>query len=583
MPSSLPDTSPGNNPANAKMGYVWEEVPDMCGFGNLGHGVMPDKHEICLMNWDTRRAMCVTLPNPDGHEPPDHDPEFNKPLETVARALRGLLDGLPADTVAVDLDAAGGLVSSSTDPALDRTPRSHHTALAAFDLPAAGAAGRPAILRSQLLEVGRLMGPVDLVSYCSDSGSESGAGRRYVFKNDFLAEENSWTELQLLARLPPHPHLALVDRVVVDEATGEWVVGFTMRYVEGESLDQGPRRPRLKMKWLRQLMDTVDDLNLKHGVVHQDIAGRNLIVDQETDSIVLIDFNTAYRVGVEKSPGAGFSCEGRWGVRDDVKGVLVFLYEYITRDPALTRYWLHLVDEKDVRDPAKWVKHPDAELDDDVAEFYIEAMAWARRRRAGQQMAHYSEAPEPLQWPAAPASALGGERGSCPLLNWYRPPAALVDPSRQLLCTGRYADEEEAMAAVAAAPPPTTSPTVSEVVAPIAPDETPASVPAPVASPAPPITTTANTDNDGVQADPGRRRNLRPRKTATPPPMATRAPTPTTTTTTSPTRKRPSSQGTAEAAAAGTGRAKRTRISPVVKSRDTTKAPSGRRDVAARA
>ena len=595
MASPPPGTSPGStNPASAKMGYEWEEMPDLCGFGQLGHAVLRDQHKILLRNGDTRRAVWVTLPNPDGHEPPDHDPEFNKPLETAARALRGLLDQLPADTVAVDLDAAGGLVSSSTNPALGFTRRSRHTALAAFDLPIPG---RPAIPRSQLAEVGRFTGPVDLVSDCSDrgSGSEPGAGRRYVFKNDFPAARSFWTELQLLARLPPHPHLALLDRVVVDEATGEWVVGFTMRHVEGESLEQGPRRPQLKMKWLRQLMATVDDLNLKHGVVHQDIAGRNLIVDRATDSIVLIDFDAAYRVGVEKDPQEGLDSEGRWGVRDDVKGVLVFLYEYITRDPALTQYWLHLVDEKDVRDPAKWVKHPDAELDDDVAEFYVEAMAWARRRRAARQMAHYSEAPEPLQWPAAPASAPDGEPGSCPVLNWYRPPAALVDPARQLLCTGRYADEEEAMAAVAAPPPPTTSPTasVSEVVAPVDRTETPASVPPPVAaSLAPPITTSAATDNDGgVRAEPTRGRNLRPRKATTPPPVAARAraraPTSTTrtTTTTSPKRKRPSSrQGTAEeAAAGGTGRVKRTRISPAAKGGDTTKAPPGRRGVAAKA
>ncbi|KAK3898432.1 hypothetical protein C8A05DRAFT_37975 [Staphylotrichum tortipilum] len=116
----------------------------------------------------------------------------------------------------------------------------------------------------------------------------------------------------MLARLPPHPHLALVDRVVLDES-----------------------RPALKMKWLRQLMGTVDDLNLKHGTIQQDIAGRNLILDRETDSIMLINFNTAYRVGVEKGT---LGAEGRWGIRDDGKGVLVFLYEYNTRDPALARY-----------------------------------------------------------------------------------------------------------------------------------------------------------------------------------------------------------------------------------------------------
>jgi hypothetical protein len=48
---------------------------------------------------------------------------------------------------------------------------------------------------------------------------------------------------------------------------------------------------------------------------------------------------------------------------------LVFLYQYITRDPELGFYELHNVDEEPLKEPAKWVKHPDIELDHSVADF----------------------------------------------------------------------------------------------------------------------------------------------------------------------------------------------------------------------
>lgn len=35
----------------------------------------------------------------------------------------------------------------------------------------------------------------------------------------------------------------------------------------------------------------VDHLSLEMGIMHQDIAPRNLLVDPETDKIILIDFN----------------------------------------------------------------------------------------------------------------------------------------------------------------------------------------------------------------------------------------------------------------------------------------------------
>ncbi len=240
------------------------------------------------------------------------------------------------------------------------------------------------------------MGPVDVVAYSESSSGGSPVGhdksKRYVFKYANKSAVSLWGEVQLLARLPPHPNMVLLDRVVVDEVTRSQVVGFTMRYVAGgQTLDKS--RPAFKLRWLRQLIQAVDDLNLKYGVIHQDIADRNLMIDPDTDSITLIDFNTAARVGVVRR-GRSRDFEGEDPSRDDgtltriwlrafstladclsdlllylVKGVLVFLYEYITRDPNLSFYQLNEVDDKAFKDPARWTKHPDVELDHEVADF----------------------------------------------------------------------------------------------------------------------------------------------------------------------------------------------------------------------
>jgi hypothetical protein len=66
-------------------------------------------------------------------------------------------------------------------------------------------------------------------------------------------------------------------------------------------------------------------------------------------------------------------------------------------------------------------------------------------------MAHYSEAPEPLDWPDLPDRArdmsgvIGGRRSKGrPYLEWKRPASSRLDLGRRLLATGRYADEEKA-------------------------------------------------------------------------------------------------------------------------------------------
>ena len=68
-------------------------------------------------------------------------------------------------------------------------------------------------------------------------------------------------------------------------------------------------------------------------------------------------------------------------------------------------------------------------------------MAWVRKRRAEKPIVHWTEAPEPIDWPDLPAEAkhgmmkdtLGGQREAGVHLNWKPPPASKIDSARRLL------------------------------------------------------------------------------------------------------------------------------------------------------
>ncbi|KAK4108988.1 hypothetical protein N656DRAFT_801410 [Canariomyces notabilis] len=306
-----------------------------------GNAVCEKEFLVQLFDPDARGEIRVTPPNPHGFEPPKDNPEFR--LHTCDR-----------------------LLSSPRIP----TPS------------------------------GRLHPGVDLVSY-RPSRFPSPGGKdenRYVFKYKSKNPQELWNEIQMLARFPKHPHIAWLDRLVLDEMTGSQVVGFTMRYAANGSLDKS--KPLFKLRWLKQLMQVIDDLNLQHGIIHQDVHARNLVTDPATDSY--------------------------------------------------SQYMLQDLNENHFKDPAKWIKRPDVDLNDDVAEFYFELMAWVRSRRAAKPMAHYTEAPEHISWPSPPdprpsSGVVGSHRAQePPFLSWRRPPASKVDPARRLLATGRYADQEDA-------------------------------------------------------------------------------------------------------------------------------------------
>jgi serine/threonine protein kinase len=205
----------------------------------------------------------------------------------------------------------------------------------------------------------------------------------------------SWKEMNLWMRLPRHPNIVPFDRVVVDELDG-CVVGFTNDYVPGGSLEENKSRV-FKLRWLQQLIQVVDDLNLRYSIAHQDIAPRDLLVDESTDSVMLFDFNFAARIKHLSPLGEGESyCEER----NDVKGVIFTAYEIITRDEGLRSVPHEEQNLDNLR--LEWVKHPEVKLDHPISVYRLVLQEWQGRRAAKLDTAYAGDALEAINWPSRP-------------------------------------------------------------------------------------------------------------------------------------------------------------------------------------
>lgn len=307
------------------------------------------------------------------------------------------------------------------------------------------------------------MGPnVDLVSYISPSTTGGGETTKAVFKYYFLFQflHKLWHEMNLWMRLPPHPNIVPLDRLVRDELRGH-VVGFTSRYIPGGTLSENTTRT-FKLKGLRQLTGVIDDLNLKYGIAHQDVAPRNLLIDPDTDALMLFDFNFSGRIG-----GAGYG-EGR----GDVKGVIFTLYEIITLDTHFRDAPYYEQDPADGQGLEEWPQHPSVKLDHSVPEFRAMLNEWVDKRWGGRQVALYTEAAEHIDWPDFPnpaprdivlGEAIGdgkstvvttavlnsmrrkrGEEGLAHL-NWERPAQIKLGDGQRVLANGQLMPDTECL------------------------------------------------------------------------------------------------------------------------------------------
>ncbi|KFG83002.1 hypothetical protein MANI_029557 [Metarhizium anisopliae] len=348
-----------------------------------------------IIDWDQRRLVSVTM-----------DEELDSE-DAASEQLVKHIDSLPPDVYAIHVSPDGNLISTSADPEDDETLCVYYPPLDSVERPE----GVQIISRSDLKEIDRLGPNVDLVT-CPHSSEPA---QKLVFKYYFLFQNQPFAWL-------------------VDELEGRFV-GYTSVYIPGGTLEENSTRI-FKLKWLHQLINVINELNLNFGISHQDIAPRNLVIHEPTDSLMLFDFNFSARIGRP----------GYLEARNDIKGTLFAMYEIITRNDDLRSIRLQDQDVSLI-EHKEWVKHPDVQLDRPVSEFRRVLEEWCEKRRAGKQITLNTEAPNFLDWPPFPDPPLsevevryvvGGttkemkklydwkrtdlQKQGKAILNWQRPP-----------------------------------------------------------------------------------------------------------------------------------------------------------------
>ncbi|CAG8362974.1 unnamed protein product [Penicillium salamii] len=319
--------------------------------------------------WDWDQLRLIKVKGTAKLFPPEED--------IVTSIIAQFADDLSPEVRAITVDDDGLLTGVSTDPEEDDT---FFVGYIPFSI-CQSLADCPNIYFSQLRELDRLGPGVDLMSYDDHT---------VAFKFNPLGMprrlQMSWKEINLLSKLPPHPNIIPFDRIVLEDVESQ-VIGFTTKYIpDGTLADVDSKRP-FRFEWLQQLTQVVDFLNLELGIMHQDIAPRNLLVDPETDKIILFDFDWAAN-----------GKEGLLDSRDDVSGVVFTLYEIITNDTHLTSI-PHWDRNTDMIQNIEWTCR--RELNSDVSKFRKFLNEWIATR-TDRATERYLNAPKRLTWSDLP-------------------------------------------------------------------------------------------------------------------------------------------------------------------------------------
>lgn len=201
------------------------------------------------------------------------------------------------------------------------------------------------------------------------------------------------------------------------------------------------------------LAQCIDYLNTQLGIVHGDICGRNLLINKETDTVQIFDFNLAAKLGWEgDSSEHGNHAFAYDEHRNDVKCAVFTLYEIITRDLHLREeYYPHELDVSILLDLDTWVKHPDVRLDADPSDYRRILEDWlVTRRDTDKKIDYFTKAPNALDWPPLPEFESAARmrqvlilQGGGEYLNWQRPGSKMfpLPKGQRLLATGEVVDD----------------------------------------------------------------------------------------------------------------------------------------------
>ncbi|KAI0848084.1 kinase-like domain-containing protein [Daldinia vernicosa] len=173
-------------------------------------------------------------------------------------------------------------------------------------------AGWPTVRYAELVTLDQFTPRVHLVQLASSP--ETRLVVKYISRD--MAKGNIWKEMNILKTQQLHPSILPVDRLILDN--NNIIVGMGIKFVPGGNLNNNKDRT-FKLKWLKQLTETLDFLHFKQGIVHGDIHMGNILIDEAADRLVLCDFSMV-KEATEQN------------LMDEFWSVMWTLYELITLD-----------------------------------------------------------------------------------------------------------------------------------------------------------------------------------------------------------------------------------------------------------
>ncbi|KFY71689.1 hypothetical protein V499_08116 [Pseudogymnoascus sp. VKM F-103] len=326
-----------------------------------------------ILDCDQRRWVTVT----GSPKAVPRDPD-------AIKILRRHIDQLDPAVHKITVSDEGDIVSISSDPNDEAAWFVHYPRYDPRDVPN----GHTTLMRTQMEEVDRVGHSVDMVRY-EDGPGKSQLG---IFKYSmiYIHLDRIWNELQIMMALPKHELIVPFGRIVLDDVEPR-ILGFTVPFIPGGTFDENKTRP-FRFAWLQQLTSLVDELHFKFGIYHQDIAGRNIVVDPVTGKIRLFDFEFAAKIG---SPSVDI-------YRNDIDQVIFTIYEILTLDVHFREIASWDQDVKAIEEMAEWdVKIPIEAGNGGIKEIRSFLAEWAAGRRSKAQNGPVN-ATSQLDWPGFP-------------------------------------------------------------------------------------------------------------------------------------------------------------------------------------
>ncbi len=326
--------------------------------------------------------------------------------DTAIQILSRCVDCLDDSIQTIEVEQDGSLTFTTEE------------AVGKFSFPVYGGEPKDVVSESALDLVDRLDWSVNLVRLKGRQDSEAESKQLFVYKRTLIPQriQRCANEIQILKGVSGREDFIQLHKVVT-EGDSLCVVGFTTHYIPGRSLLD--YNLSFRFSWLDDITKAIDHLNFVLGVIHNDVAAHNILIDSRTDTPKIIDFDrsftrstTGYDVFCEKSGALMKLSE-----ETDTVSVICAIYEALTKDRSHGSH-----DSSKIEEMPSWAPIMPIEEVEGGIDAYIEHLnKWVHKRRSTRFQNTVNSRPVMLDDSFSPAG----------IPYWKKPRRSLVEEVRR--------------------------------------------------------------------------------------------------------------------------------------------------------